>query len=234
MNANPTPQGQGTNGQGSEHQPFADPNSMDLGSMPADLSAAPMTAHFDRSPATGSAAIQRAEEEARGVSDVERNNLLVDRFAQGQIDRSFTLTQQWITDRSMYRAVQKVRTEMLNASSEYRMAFYKHLMDARLEALRERTTSALSMLKGLYREQVASFLMSQMDKLATEADHRQRSFIERMKGKHAYADSLKAFPTTREQYMKTILAEEGRSLKFIDSLVERFEGIVDEEFKKYA
>lgn len=232
MNANEFTEGQRDNGQPNERSPFDAPNNMDLNSMLHDQSTTPAQRHFDGSPATGSAAVRRAEEEAHGVADAEKTHLSVDAFAHGMIEKNFSVWEK-LTDRSMYKAVQRVRMDLLNTSAEYRLSFYRTLMDARLEALRERCTSGVAMLKAMFRQQVGSYLMAQMEKMAMEADQRQRAFLNMMKGKYSYAESLKPYPSMHEKYMKSVWEEEGRYLQFLDSLLMRFEAIVGEQFQQH-
>lgn len=232
MNAYKFTEGQRDNGQSNGRAAFAAPQDMDLNSTPPDQSATPVERHFDGSPATGSAAVRRAEEEAHGVSDAEKTHISVDAYAHGMIEKDFS-TWEKLTDRSMYKAVQRVRMDLLNTSAEYRLSFYRTLMDARLEALRERCTSGVAMLKAMFRQQVGSYLMAQMERMAMEADQRQRAFLNMMKGKYSYAESLKPYPSMHEKYMKSVWEEEGRYLQFLDSLLMRFEAIVGEQFQQH-
>jgi hypothetical protein len=233
MNSNANPEGQRDNGQGHEHQPFAAPNNMDLGSMLNDEAATHAPTHFDGSPATDQAAVRRAEHEANGVAAVERGNHAVDEYAQQQLERKFGLLEKVLTDRSMYQQVQKVRREMLQVSSQYRLNFYKTIMDARLEALRERCESGLKIIKAAYRQQVASFLMAQMQKLSMEVRDRQMTFINMMKEKYAFAETLNGHPSMKLKYMESVHNEEGRYLRFLDDLVLRFESIVTEQLERH-
>ena len=212
---------------------FREQNSLDHGAILNDQSASHSPIHFDGSPATDQAAIRRAEHEANGVAAAERGHYAIDEYAQQQLDRKFGILEKALTDRSMYLQVQKVRREMLQASSQYRLNFYRTLLDARLEALRERCDSGVKMLKAMYRQQVASYLMAQMQKLSLEVKDRQILFLNMMKEKYAFAETLRAYPSMQQKYTESIHSEEARYLKFLDDLIQRFESIVTEQLERH-
>lgn len=232
MQSDQNPEGQRDNGHASEQQLFVDTNSMDLGAMLHNTSTTPNPAHFNGTSATGTVAAKRAEEEAKGVDDIEKNNKAIDSFAQKQIDKRYTFWDK-LANRGMYNEVQSVRKDLLTTSAQYRLSFYKTLLDARLEALHERCDSGVKMLKAMYRQQVGSYLMSQMEKMSIEVKQRQITFLNMMKEKYAYADTLNAFPSMRQKYMASVWEEEGRYLKFLDGLLQRYESIVGEQLQRH-
>jgi len=215
------------------HHAFPEQNSLDLGAMLNEPATSPARIHFDGSPATDQAAVRRAEHEANGVAAAERGHHAIDEYAQQQLDRKFGMLEKALTDRSMYRQVQQVRREMLQVSAQYRLNFYKTIMDARLEALRERCESGLKIIKAAYRQQVASFLMAQMQKLSMEVRDRQMTFLNMMKDKYAFAETLNGHPSMKSKFMESIHNEEGRYLRFLDDLVLRFESIVTEQLERH-
>ena len=75
--------------------------------------------------------------------------------------------------------------------------------------------------------------MTKMAQLGQEVKEHQFNFINSMKDKYHFAATLDEYPSMKQQYTISIFDEEGRMLKFLDSLLIRFESIVTEELKKY-
>ena len=171
-------------------------------------------------------------QETKNLDSLAQNNQQIDKFYQDELDKKRGVWDK-LTNRKMYDQVQQVKGELFKTSAHYRLAFYKTLLDARLEALYEKCSAGTSMIKAHFRQKVASFLMSKMEELSVEVKDRQISFLEMMKGKYQYAETLKNFPSMQQRYTTSIFDEEGRYLKFLDSLLIRFESIVDEQMKKY-
>lgn len=171
-------------------------------------------------------------QETKHLDSLTQNNQQIDKFYQDELDKKRGLWDK-LTERKMYDQVQQVKGELFKTSAHYRLAFYKTLLDARLEALYEKCSAGTSMIKAHFRQKVASFLMSKMEELSVEVKDRQISFLEMMKSKYQYAETLTSFPSMQQRYTSSIFDEEGRYLKFLDSLLIRFESIVDEQMKKY-
>jgi hypothetical protein len=171
-------------------------------------------------------------QETKNLDSLAQNNQQIDKFYQDELDKKRGVWDK-LTNRKMYDQVQQVKGELFKTSAHYRLAFYKTLLDARLEALYEKCSAGTSMVKAHFRQKVASFLMSKMEELSVEVKDRQISFLEMMKGKYQYAETLTSFPSMQQRYTTSIFDEEGRYLKFLDSLLIRFESIVDEQMKKY-
>jgi hypothetical protein len=215
-----------------ENFSFKTPGSIDLGSM--------LNGHTYTPPATAATSTiakneevnQPVKQETRGLDSLAKNQEEIDRFYQGNIDKNWTLLQKW-TNRSMYNHVQEVKKELFKTSAHYRLAFYKTMLDTRLEYLNEKCNAGIKMVKGHYRHQVSSYLMSKMEQLSFEVRDRQFAFLEMMKSKYNYSESLTAYPSMQQRYLSSIFDEEGKYLKFLDGLLDKFQSIVDEELKKY-
>ncbi|MBL0053073.1 MAG: hypothetical protein IPP29_16980 [Bacteroidetes bacterium] len=76
----------------------------------------------------------------------------------------------------MFDQVQQVRGELFKTTADYRLKFYKTILDTRLEALHEKCSAGVSMIKGHYRQKVSSFLMAKMEELTVEVKDRQINF----------------------------------------------------------
>jgi hypothetical protein len=139
-----------------------------------------------------------------------------------------------ITDRNLYKSVISVKEELFNTSSEYRLAFYKTILDTRIATLHERCDASLKMIKSDYRQKVSSFMMERMEQLTKEVKERQITFTEMMKDKYDYAETLTNYPSLKRKYLDGILIEEDKYLKFLASNLENFESIIDEQLKKYS
>ncbi len=171
-------------------------------------------------------------QEMQRVESLTQNNQEVDDYFRAEMKREWTGWEK-LTERSLYRQVQKVKHELLEASAHYRLGFYKTMLDARLEALNEKCDAGLKMMKAHFRLQVSTFLMAKMEELTLEVKDRQIKFLEMMKEKYAYSDTLTSYPSMQKRYLNSMFEEEARYLKFLDSLILRFESIVDEQLKKY-
>jgi len=172
------------------------------------------------------------QEEATELDHIEQNNKEVDRVYQTQIDKRWSWWEK-MTNRSMYDQVVAVKSELVKQSGHYRLAFYRTILDSRLEALNEKCNAGLKMIKAHYRKEVSSFLMAKMEEMSIEVRDRQFNFLEMMKGKYEYAEGVKNYPSMYDRYMQQIWTEEGRYLAFLDSQLIKFESIVSEEIKKY-
>lgn len=172
------------------------------------------------------------KQEANELDHIEQNNKEVDRVYQTQIDKRW-LWWEKLTNRSMYDQVVMIKSELVKQSGHYRLAFYRTILDSRLEALNEKCNAGLKMIKAHYRKEVASFLMAKMEEISIEVRDRQFNFLEMMKGKYEYAQSIQNYPSMYERYMEQIFIEEGRYLAFLDSQLIKFESIVSEEIRKY-
>lgn len=213
---------------------FKTPNSMDLGSMLHNISSqtASVPQVANNTIAKNEEVNQPVKQETKGLDSLAKNQDEIDRFYQGNIDKNWTLLQKW-TNRSMYNHVQEVKKELFKTSAHYRLAFYKTMLDTRLEYLNEKCNAGIKMVKGHYRHQVSSFLMSKMEQLSFEVRDRQFAFLEMMKTKYNYSEGLTAYPSMQQRYLSSIFDEEGKYLKFLDGLLDKFQSIVDEELKKY-
>ena len=166
------------------------------------------------------------------MSAMEKNQIEIDRHYQKQLDKKWTLLEQ-LSQRGLYKLVKENRQELFNASAEYRIKFYRTILDGRLEALAEKTNAGLMMIKAEYRHQVAVFMMSKLKELAFEVKNRQREFLEMMMEKYDYTQTLESYPLLKNQYVNSIINEGERYMNFLDRLIIRFENIIDEQLKKY-
>ena len=219
----------------SDSKPYKDPefSPEDLGQEPQDLfSDLPAQQQFTNVPANYEEAEEPVHREIEQVNELGHNGRSIEQQFDQQMNRDWGLWDR-IAEPSMYRQVQKIKRELLETTAQYRLNFYKTMLDARLEALSEKMDAGLKCIKGHYRQQVSSFLMSKMEDLTVEVKGRQIRFIELMKEKYQYSETLRNYPTMHKRYMNAIFEEEGRYLQFLDSLIIRFQGIVDEQLRKY-
>ncbi len=172
------------------------------------------------------------QEETTKLNNIEQNNKEVDEVYQIQIDKKWSWWDK-ITNRSMYEQVVSVKSELVKQSGNYRLAFYRTILDSRLEALNEKCNAGLKMIKAHYRKDVASFLMAKMEEISIEVKDHQFNFLEMMREKYEYAETIKKYPSMYKSYIKQIWIEEGRYLTFLDAQLVKFESIVTEEIKKY-
>jgi len=219
-----------------DKQSFVSANSANLGDMLSGTNP-PITSGMSgfmpsRTNAKNEDLARPVDNEAKGLDSMTRNQEEIDRLYQANMDKQWTLMDKW-TNRSMYNQVQEVKKELFQTSAKYRLAFYKTILDTRLEYLNEKCNAGLKMIKGHYRHQVSSYLMSKMEQLAFEVRDRQFSFLDMMKSKYAYADGLTNYPSMQNRFMQSIFEEEGKYLRFLDGLLDKFQNIVDEELRKY-
>lgn len=219
------------NGQ-QEKQEFVHVNSINLGDMLSDQVSKPPTPVVTSTVAKNEALNQPVKQETKELDSLAKNQDEIDRFYQASLDNDWSLWERW-TNNAMYNQVQEVKKELFKTSANYRLAFYKTILDTRLEYLNERCNAGIKMVKGHYRHQVSSYLMSKMEQLSFEVRERQFAFLEMMKSKYAYAESLSGYPGMQQRYISYIFEEEGKYLKFLDGLLDKFQSIVDEELKKY-
>ncbi|MDV7186101.1 hypothetical protein R3X25_02305 [Lutibacter sp. TH_r2] len=172
------------------------------------------------------------EKDDKSVSSLQESHKKIDDNHQRDLNRNWSLTEQW-TNRSMYKVVQEHKKDLFNASAEYKIKFYRTVLDGRLEALSEKTNTGLMMIKAHYRQRVASFMMTKMSDLSKEVKVRQHDFLGMMMEKHDYVAKLENYPQLKNQYVNSILQEGERYMNFLDRLLLRFENIIDEQLKRY-
>lgn len=175
---------------------------------------------------------QPVKQETQELDALSNNQEAINRLYQVNMDKDWSVLNKW-TNRAMYNQVQEVKQELFKTSAHYRLAFYKTMLDTRLEYLNEKCNAGLKMVKGHYRQQVSSFLMSKMEQLSYEVRDRQFAFIAMMKEKYAFSETLTAYPSMQQRYINSIFDEEEKYLKFLDGLLDKFQSIVDEELRKY-
>lgn len=207
-------------------------NSMNFGDMLNDFHTKPSTIVPKSTVAKNEELNQPVKQETKGLDNLCKNQEEIDTVYQVNFDKQWSLWDKW-TNKGMYNQVQEVKKELFKTSAQYRLAFYKTMLDTRLEYLNEKCNASIKMVKGHYRHQVSSFLMSKMEQLSFEVRDRQFAFLEMIKQKYAYSETLSGYPSMRERYLNSIFDEEGKYLKFLDGLLDKFQSIVDEELKKY-
>jgi hypothetical protein len=166
------------------------------------------------------------------LDSVSENNRQIDQLYEHLLDKNWGFWER-LNNRTMYNQILHVKGDLFKTTADYRLKFYKTILDSRLEFLHERCSAGISMMKGHYRHKASSFLMSKMEELSLEVKDRQINFMESMKGKYKYALTLKEYPSMLEKYTASIFDEEGRYLRFLDSTLIRFESIIEEQLKKY-
>ena len=171
-------------------------------------------------------------QETKELDALSKNQEAINRLYEVNLDKQWSMLDKW-KNRAMYNQVQEVKQEFFKTSAHYRLAFYKTMLDTRLEYLNEKCNAGLKMVKGHYRQQVSSFLMSKMEQLSYEVRDRQFAFIAMMKDKYAFSETLTAYPSMQQRYLSSIFTEEEKYLKFLDGLLDKFQSIVDEELRKY-
>jgi hypothetical protein len=215
-----------------DEQKFVKVDSINFHDMLSEQTGKPPVARQISTDAKNEELNQPVKQETRDLDGLAKNQDEIDHFYSENLDKNWTILDKW-TNRSMYNKVQEVKGELFKTSAHYRLAFYKTMLDTRLEYMNEKCNAGLKMVKGHYRLQVSSFLMSKMEQLAFEVKDRQIAFMEMMKEKYAYAETLTAYPSMQQRYISSIFEEESKYLKFLDGLLDKFQSIVDEELKKY-
>lgn len=170
--------------------------------------------------------------QASSIDNRVADSKQIDTFYHEQLNKKWSLSDR-LLNRSMFKEVQRSKLEFLAASSEYRMRFYNTVLNTQLEAMNEKCNAGIKMIKAAHRHEVSVFVMGKMELLTLEIKNRQYTFLELMKDKHDYADSLSVYPSMQKRYNESILEEELRYLKMLDSIIEKFTSIVNETIKKY-
>jgi len=176
--------------------------------------------------------VQSIKTETAGLDHIAKNQEDIDKFYQTTLDKRWSLVDRW-TNNTMFKQVQDVKLELFQTSAKYRLNFYKTILDTRLEYLNEKCNAGLKMVKGHYRHQVSSFLMNKMEQLNFEVKDKQITFMQMMKEKYSYAETLEKYPSMKKRFFESIFNEEINYMKFLDGLLDRFQSIVDEELQKY-
>ena len=123
---------------------------------------------------------QPVKQETKELDALSKNQEAINRLYEVNLDKQWSMVDKW-KNHAMYNQVQEVKQELFKTSAHYRLAFYKTMLDTRLEYLNEKCNAGVKMIKGHYRQQVSSFLMSKMEQLSYEVRDRQFAFIAMMK-----------------------------------------------------
>lgn len=175
----------------------------------------------------------KIEEEKSNAQSLAEQHKATDNHYQEQFGKKFNELEKW-TNRSMYKQVQTNRKELFNASAEYRVKFYRTVLDGRLTALQEKTDAGIMMVKAHYRQEVSKFMLAKMYDLALDVKDRQVQFMHLMTEKHDMISQFGRYPILQQQYMNAIVNEGERYMRFLDGLVTRFEHIVEEQISKFG
>ncbi|MBP7642033.1 MAG: hypothetical protein KA767_01775 [Saprospiraceae bacterium] len=171
--------------------------------------------------------------EIKNLDQAQKNAGEMDSFYQKKIEQKWSLLDRWL-DRNMYDQVQKVKEEMFHLTSRQRLSMYDLLLQSRLQHTREKYDSSLKCIKAHYRRNIASYIMSQMEDLTEDIKGYQFRFLESMKSKYNYAETLKKYPSMHDKYMRSLFQQEERYLAFLDKLILKFEAVVSEELATYS
>jgi len=172
------------------------------------------------------------KEETQNLDELAKNNQMIDKFYDTNLNKKWNLLDKF-ANRTMFDAVQEVKADLFKTTSNYRLGFYKSLLDTRLDSLHEKCGAGVKMIKGHYRHMVSVYLLGKLEELSIEIRNRQISFLEQTKAKYQYAETCVAYPSLYKRFTESIISEEIRYLQFLDGLMSKFEAIVDEELKKY-
>lgn len=133
----------------------------------------------------------------------------------------------------MDKLLNEMQRNEVKESMTFRLNLYKLASQYRLDSVRELYNSRLMVLKGHYRQQVASFMMSKLQELNHDVESRQYTFIEMIKQKYAYLGTLSSYPAMAKRYEVQIEREQDRFFVFLEQLLIKYEGIINEELKKF-
>ncbi|MFK7832107.1 MAG: hypothetical protein AB8B52_02410 [Winogradskyella sp.] len=170
--------------------------------------------------------------QSEGQDSVNESNTSIDQIYDRSLNKDWGFFER-MGNKRMFDVVEGIKTELVQVSADYKLSFYKTLLDARLEGLHEKCDAGVKMIKGYYRQQVGSFLMQKMAETSDEVCSRQLGFIEMIKTKYDEASKLDNYPSIKKNYLASISREEERHFRFLDSIILRFENIVDSELEKF-
>lgn len=179
-----------------------------------------------------SKAQQPVSNENKEIDAISASNREIDSDNNILINKNWSVVEK-LFDNKKYKQVENIKTEFFNKSAEYRMKLYKTTLDTKLIALHEKCDASLKMLKSEYRQRVSSFLMKKMEELSKEISERQKSFIELIKEKYAFAKTIEDHKSLYGKYLSSIYEEEARYLNWLVSNIQRFESIISEEQNRY-
>lgn len=163
----PLPNGRQKIGDESEFE-FKTPESINMGDLLDDSTSGKEIASIHSGLTSSNAQVTDAvSKETKELDEMASHTRDIDRLYQEQMDKSWSLGER-IINRSMYKEVQRIKSDLLRTSAQYRMNFYKTLLDARLAALSEKCEAGVKMIQGHYRKMVSTFLMSKMEEMVTE------------------------------------------------------------------
>jgi len=208
----------------------------DFESMSFSKNESPSDFNFDRVelPCDADPGLQNeVNAEIKNLDQAQKNAGEMDSFYQKKIEQKWSLLDRWL-DRNMYDQVQKVKEEMFHLTSRQRLSMYDLLLQSRLQHTREKYDSSLKCIKAHYRRNIASYIMSQMEDLTEDIKGYQFRFLESMKSKYNYAETLKKYPSMYDKYMRSLFQQEERYLAFLDKLILKFEAVVSEELATYS
>ena len=160
-----------------------------------------------------------------------KNNREIDGFFEKEIIQEWSIAKR-LSSGSMYKEIQKAKSQLFQESTKYRLAFYSQVLDTRLSILNEQCSAGVKTIKADCRTQIAAFIMEKMKQLKNDVKNTQFSFIELISEKHDFANKLSKVSSLYKRFMKSIIDEEEHHFTFLDNLMENFATIIDEEITK--
>ncbi|WP_316762371.1 hypothetical protein [Pedobacter aquatilis] len=133
----------------------------------------------------------------------------------------------------MDKLVEEMRRNTVHSAMEFRLNLYKMSTTFRIEALREKYNSSLSLIRAHFRHQVSEFMMGKLMDLNRTVDQKQVEFLKIMMGKYDMADKCGAYPKLQLTYQNQIDSELDGYLNFLRRQIASFESIMDEQIQKF-
>jgi len=162
-----------------------------------------------------------------------RNANFVDERARELLLSKRTLLQRLFPSQQD-KIVEQWKGKMIQSAADFNIKLYEMASEARLESMKEKYTAGLMLLKAHYRQKVGAFMMAKMDELKDDVKTYQFKFLDDMRDKYRKADTVRDLPSLYNRFMRAVQEEEVRYFDFLDSIVTRFEAIVNENLKSYC
>lgn len=126
------------------------------------------------------------------------------------------------------KIVEQWKGQMIQSAADFNIRLYTMASNARLDSMDEKYTAGLMLLKGYYRQKVGAFMMAKMDELKGDVKTYQFKFADDIRDKYHKAETVRDLPSLYNRFLRAIQEEEVRYFDFLDSIVTRFEHIIDE------
>ena len=131
------------------------------------------------------------------------------------------------------RLVTTLRNSQIQSAMDFRLKMFNLSTSYLLDGSREYMNSKLILIKSEYRERTSAFAIKKHDELQDVISASQCGFLEKLKLRYTFLDTLKDIPVAYNAYSAELTRSIAMQFSFLTELIERYQSLLREELKRY-